>query len=512
MIEAFADPASGAAPLLVRFSAAGFDPDGGALSWRWEFADGSALGSAVTRTFTQPGTYTAKVTATDDEGVKSSKDVQVIVTAAGVVPPTVDATADVSAGPAPLRVQFGAAGHDPDGPEDDLHYTWEFGDGGTSLAQNPSHMYMQPGTYTAKVTARDAAGATATDTLQIVVSDAPGNLPPSVQAAALPASGPAPLEVQLSAAGTDPDGDPLTYAWDFDDGSAAGTGLQVTHTYTRAGTYNAKVTASDGHGGTASATVAIVVGNPAGNQSPTVLAAADPATGTSPLTVHFTSAARDPDGDPMMYVWSFGDGGQAAGVDGWHTYTQPGTYDATIKVTDPRGGVGTATVRVVVTAAQAAAPRPAPDVAPDAPAQAPWFGVNTPAKTTVTGFAARGLSVRVTCTEAMSGSATLKVNAKTARGLAAEVEHAGARHRPLRGSRVDDGDAEAVCGDQARVGQVARHGQDNARRAPARAGRADLENGARGDARAPLVLRGRPAPWSSRIILGASGRRNSGHR
>ena len=110
VIQAFADPSSGKAPLLVRFTATGFDPDGGSLSYKWEFADGTALGRAVTRTYTTPGTYTAKVTATDDEGKTSSKDVQVVVTSADVVPPTVEATSDVDRGPAPLRVQFNAAG------------------------------------------------------------------------------------------------------------------------------------------------------------------------------------------------------------------------------------------------------------------------------------------------------------------------------------------------------------------------------------------------------------------
>ena len=99
VIQAFADPSSGAAPLLVRFTATGFDPDGGSLSYKWEFADGTALGRAVTRTYTTPGTYTAKVTATDDEGKTSSKDVQVVVTSPDVVPPTVDATSDVVARP-----------------------------------------------------------------------------------------------------------------------------------------------------------------------------------------------------------------------------------------------------------------------------------------------------------------------------------------------------------------------------------------------------------------------------
>ena len=47
-VQAFADPASGAAPLPVRFSATGVDPDGGApLRYRWTLGDGTVLGPDV---------------------------------------------------------------------------------------------------------------------------------------------------------------------------------------------------------------------------------------------------------------------------------------------------------------------------------------------------------------------------------------------------------------------------------------------------------------------------------
>ena len=116
IIEAFADPATGQAPLQTRFSASGYDPDGGELSYKWEFVDGTVLGRGVTRTYTKPGTYTAKVTATDDEGDKTSKEVTVTVTAPGVQPPTVDVASDRTTGAGPLAVKFTATGTDPDGP------------------------------------------------------------------------------------------------------------------------------------------------------------------------------------------------------------------------------------------------------------------------------------------------------------------------------------------------------------------------------------------------------------
>jgi hypothetical protein len=45
---------------------------------------------------------------------------------------------------------------------------------------------------------------------------------------------------------SDPDGDPLTYAWDFGDDSAIGTGVTPTHSYTTAGVYNVCLTVNDG--------------------------------------------------------------------------------------------------------------------------------------------------------------------------------------------------------------------------------------------------------------------------
>ena len=67
-------------------------------------------------------------------------------------------------------------------------------------------------------------------------------------------------------------------------------------------------------------------------------------------------------------------------------------------------------------AAPPAAPK-APDAAPTAPVQAPWFGVAKPAATSVAGFAKSGLAVKVTCTQAMRGSATITVSKKLAKEL-----------------------------------------------------------------------------------------------
>ncbi len=96
-----------------------------------------------------------------------------------------------------------------------------------------------------------------------VAYTASANRPPSAVIAATPSSGPAPLTVSFDSAGSsDPDGDPLTYDWDFGDGSAHATTPAVTHLYAL-GTYTAALRVSDGKGGSATATARIDSGNTA---------------------------------------------------------------------------------------------------------------------------------------------------------------------------------------------------------------------------------------------------------
>ena len=62
-----------------------------------------------------------------------------------------------------------------------------------------------------------------------------------------------------------------------------------------------------------------------------------------------------------------------------------------------------------VTPGATATPTPTATPAPPAPKPTPWFTLTKPAKTTVAAFSKSGLAVRVTGTEAMSGSATITV-------------------------------------------------------------------------------------------------------
>jgi hypothetical protein len=123
-----------------------------------------------------------------------------------------------------------------------------------------------------------------------------GNRRPSAVASAVPDAGPAPLQVVLSAESSrDPDGDALTFVWDFGDGSAPGAGPVVSHTYGK-GPYRVRVTAADGRGGQASAVVRIQVGLP---PTAAILAPAAGARVRPGDIVHYAGEASDPDGGPV---------------------------------------------------------------------------------------------------------------------------------------------------------------------------------------------------------------------
>jgi cytochrome c len=324
--------------------------------------------------------------------------------------PTVEAFADPSTGAAPLRVRFSAAGLDPQG--DRLTYRWEFSDGGSSLLQSPARTYRQPGTYTATVTVTDPDGNTGSDTVQVTVTPQ-GNQAPVAQAAADPSSGTAPLRVRFTAQATDDrPQNQLTFLWDFDDGGGNAFGRNAVHTYMEPGTYTATVTVTDAQGAFDTAEVQVTVGNPPGNVAPTVQAAADPRSGPAPLRVRFTSAASDPDGNAVSTVWSFGDGSQAGGRNAVHTYTQPGTYTATVTVRDPGGLTDSDSVQITVTGGGGAGAAAPPAAVQETTQPAAQALVTAPKARRVVVVVKRGLRLRVRCPEACRAWTVLRLSGK----------------------------------------------------------------------------------------------------
>jgi len=85
------------------------------------------------------------------------------------------------------------------------------------------------------------------------------NQAPVASFTAIPTSGVVPLEVFFDASVSyDPDGNIVSYAWDFKDGNT-GSGETINHTFSSTGNYNVKLTVTDNEGATDSTTKTITV-------------------------------------------------------------------------------------------------------------------------------------------------------------------------------------------------------------------------------------------------------------
>ncbi|MBA2479264.1 MAG: PKD domain-containing protein [Planctomycetes bacterium] len=167
---------SGTAPATVSFSGAGStDADGTIASYAWVFGDGTTgSGRTINHTYTNANTYTTTLTVTDNLGAMNAVSMTITVTAPapGNQAPVARVTASTTTGTAPMAVSFDGSGStDADGTI--ASYAWDFGDGTYGSGVSASHTYTAAGTYTARLTVTDNAGATNMKPQMITVTAPP---------------------------------------------------------------------------------------------------------------------------------------------------------------------------------------------------------------------------------------------------------------------------------------------------------------------------------------------------
>lgn len=132
----------------------------------------------------------------------------------------------------------------------------------------------------------------------------PSNQAPVALASADKTSGPAPLDVNFSSAGSnDPEGQPITYSWDFGDGSSS-TAANPSHTFAGAGQYVVRLTVSDDENSSVSTPLTISVGSP---PTAAITAPTDGATFRAGDVISYSGNATDPDDGNLpasAYTWN----------------------------------------------------------------------------------------------------------------------------------------------------------------------------------------------------------------
>ncbi|MBI1973792.1 PKD domain-containing protein, partial [Candidatus Micrarchaeota archaeon] len=334
------------------------DPDGDALSFEWDWDDGTTDQTPTTsHIYAAPGDYTVTLTVTDSLGLSSAVNFNThivlnqlpmavvnITTPTQIQPPLQQPQQRGQPAGLPisgiLKVNqsftfTGTRSSDPDGMI--ASYSWDFGDGSTGVGQTVSHFYSQPDDYQVMLTVTDDDGETSTSDIGV---RALANLPPSGNITQISAC----FETQpctFIAQGSDTDGYVARFLWDFGDatqpsGALPSPSAAATHTYSATGNYTLTLTVIDDNGYPANVTMRVTVfaiTDRQPNRAP-VVDAGQNMNAVAGQQLTFTGLAVDPEGRPVTMFWSFGDGFVSTANPATHTYAAAGTYVATLTASD----------------------------------------------------------------------------------------------------------------------------------------------------------------------------------
>src|SRR5438093_5365202 len=342
-------PRSGNAPLTVQFTDQSTPGTSPITNRQWVFGD-SATRSAQnpSHTYTNPGLYTvilSVASAVGDGREEKASYIQALVAPAA---PTADFSGSPTSGTVPLQVQFTDLSLTGGTPI--TSWSWNFGDGGTSTTQNPSHTYLVPGTYNVSLTATNSVGpGSITKNGYINAQIVP--VGPTAQFSGTPRSGNTPLAVQFTDQST-PGTSPITsWSWAFGDGGTS-TSQSPSHVYAAIDTYTVSLTVTTAVGPdaeTKAGYIKVASGSPIANFS------ANPTSGTPPLTVTFTDRSVSGGTPITSWAWAFGDGGVSTSQNPNHIYLVGGTYTVSLTATNSRGS-DTATKTNLIVATQSPVP------------------------------------------------------------------------------------------------------------------------------------------------------------
>ncbi len=362
-------PTSGSAPLTVTASVVATGGSTVYPTYRYFWGDGTtswSLSSTATHTYASVGTYTVDAAVNDSLGVVGHSTNGTVTVSSGAPPAlSVSLSFSTTNGTVPFTTSLHATVSGGTPPY--TLYTWTFGDGGyatTTTTATVSHTYTSAGTFVAKVSVTDSAGATASSA-PVVVTVALGSPPLSVALLVSAAVGTVPAPITFSANASGGSGTYGPYTWTFGDGTTRSTsGATVSYTYNTVGTFGASVTVTDGRSNATSATAWIVINAPPGPLAATLTSS--PSQGVAPLFTSFTLTLEG--GTPAYRVaWNYGDGASTGllpvsgnSVSQGHTYTNSGTFQVVATVDDSAGATIQAKLNIVV--------GPSPTVPPNSPA------------------------------------------------------------------------------------------------------------------------------------------------
>ena len=352
----------------LSLSGSGTDADGTIVSYRWTKISGPSSYTIVNAnspntniTGLVQGTYQFQLKVTDNKGATGTDIIQVIVNAAGNIPPVANAGSDQIITLPVNTITLSGSGSDADGTVASYMWTQISGPSGYNIVNANSPFTdvsgLVEGIYQFELEVTDNNGATGTDIIQVTVNPAV-NIPP-VANAGLDQTITLPINtITLSGTGSDVDGTVVGHTWTQISGpsgynivNANLPGTDVTGLVQ--GVYQFELEVTDDDGATSVDTIQVTV-YAATNISPIANAGSDQIITLPVNTITLSGSGSDADGTVADYTWT-----QISGPSGYNIVNanSPGTdvtglvqgvYQFELEVTDNNGATGTDTVLVTV--------------------------------------------------------------------------------------------------------------------------------------------------------------------
>jgi YVTN family beta-propeller protein len=369
-------PATGSVNLLYNFTTSTTDPDGDSVSYQFDWGNNDTSNWSAYRpgnnsitmshTWTDTGIYAIRARAKDNKANisdwSSSHIIHIIITT-NHSPNTPLSPSGPSSGHINTSYNFTALTTDPE--DDSISYQFDWGNGvlsnwsgfvSSGISVTMSQIWSDSGTYSIKVRAKDVEGATSDwsigHSINIVIT---ANHTPNIPT--VPngfSSGYINTLYNFTTSTTDPDGDSVSYQFDWGDGTQSdwstlrpsGTSIMMSKQWSQAGVYSIKARAkdieqaisdwSDGH------SITITVNNP-----PNVPSVPNgPASGIIDTIYDFTTSTSDPENDSISYQFDWGNGvtstwsgfiPSGTTITMSNTWTDSGTYAVKARAKDTKG-------------------------------------------------------------------------------------------------------------------------------------------------------------------------------
>lgn len=297
-------------PVVLKDKSSG-NPD----RWHWSFGDGrtSSLKNP-SLLYLVKGTYTIKLTVYKGLNDSSSSEQTINI----YEYPTSKFQATNVVGCIPLKVNF--QNRSIAGSGNIKSYYWDFGDGFSSTAANPTHSYLGPGNYTVTLTVENQYGCKNSSTIADLV-EVFDTVQSNFSVVMAPSCG-APFTVKFNNGST---GKITQHTWSFGDGQTSAD-VDVEHTYNVGGNYKVMLIVQNEKGcaDTSYKDLNLV----SGDFKAAFNAPAQVCKGTK---VNFENASTPANMRDSVF-WDFGDGTFSKSLSPTKAFASPGTYSVKLTV------------------------------------------------------------------------------------------------------------------------------------------------------------------------------------